>query len=174
MEHTTVVIRKIGFSQLNELVAISRQTFIETFTAQNTEANMQLYLQTQFHEDVLRKELDNPHSEFHFAYVDEKPAGYLKINFAGVQTELQQPDGMEIERIYATKDFLGSGVGRVLLDKALERAAQAGMRYVWLGVWEENRRAIRFYEKNGFVLFDKHIFQLGDDAQTDWMMRKNL
>jgi len=46
--------------------------------------------------------------------------------------------------------------------------------YIWLGVREENPRAIRFYQKNSFVEFDKHIFTLSDDEQTDIMMKKLL
>jgi len=54
----------------------------------------------------------------------------------------------------------------------MQVAHQNEVDYVWLGVWEENPRAIRFYQKNGFVEFDKHIFKLGDDKQIDIMMKK--
>ncbi|MNF16430.1 Protease synthase and sporulation negative regulatory protein PAI 1 [compost metagenome] len=56
----------------------------------------------------------------------------------------------------------------------MEVAVQEQVLYIWLGVWEENKRALRFYEKNGFTVFDKHIFRLGNDEQTDLMMKKTI
>ncbi|GJH39565.1 hypothetical protein RCZ04_01150 [Capnocytophaga sp. HP1101] len=81
---------------------------------------------------------------------------------------------MEIERIYVLKSFHGSGVGQELYQKAITVAREQAVQYVWLGVWEQNPRAIRFYEKNGFVPFDKHVFVLGNDPQTDILMKKTL
>ena len=72
------------------------------------------------------------------------------------------------------KEFHGKKVGQFLYDKAIELAKEKNVDYVWLGVWEKNQRAIRFYEKNGFVIFDKHIFKLGNDAQTDILMKLTL
>jgi ribosomal protein S18 acetylase RimI-like enzyme len=54
----------------------------------------------------------------------------------------------------------------------MQISQEVSAKYVWLGVWEENSRAINFYKKNGFIEFDKHIFKLGDAEQTDIMMRK--
>jgi ribosomal protein S18 acetylase RimI-like enzyme len=84
---------------------------------------------------------------------------------------LQDEGALEIERIYVLKDFHGKSVGQVLYNKAIDIAKEKKTKYVWLGVWEENPRAISFYKKNGFVEFDKHIFILGDDEQTDIMMK---
>jgi diamine N-acetyltransferase len=98
----------------------------------------------------------------------------LKINFKEAQTELKENKTIEIERIYVLKDFYGKNVGQLLYDKAIKIAKQKNVEYVWLGVWEENPRAINFYKKNGFVEFDKHIFKLGNDEQTDIMMKLKL
>lgn len=62
----------------------------------------------------------------------------------------------------------------MLFDKALEEARKTTCSYVWLGVWENNHRAIKFYSKNGFEKFDTHIFKLGDEEQLDWMMKLDL
>jgi ribosomal protein S18 acetylase RimI-like enzyme len=87
---------------------------------------------------------------------------------------LQDNEALEIERIYVSKEFHGKKAGQVLYEKAMEVAKDKNADYVWLGVWEENQRAINFYKKNGFVEFDKHIFKLGNDEQTDIMMRLQL
>ncbi|MCK7554012.1 GNAT family N-acetyltransferase [Chitinophaga sedimenti] len=135
---------------------------------------MQKYLDESFSEAKVQAELVNPQSFFFIAWEDNNPVGYLKLNVGGAQTEPQNTSAMEIERIYVQAAWHGKKVGQLLYDKALATAQEQGKAYLWLGVWEENVRAIRFYEKNGFVAFDKHIFRIGQDEQTDIMMKKML
>jgi diamine N-acetyltransferase len=167
-------IRKIGLKDINLLQTISKQTFHETFAAVNKEENMARYLAESFSIEKLTTELNNPDAAFYFAVQDEEVIGYLKLNTGASQTELKDSRALEIERIYVAKAFHGKKVGQLLYEKAIQVARKAGLEYVWLGVWEENARAIRFYEKNGFVPFDKHLFKLGDDIQTDIMMKLKL
>ncbi len=169
-----IEIKKIGVPDIEQLQVIGRQTFFETFADGNTEENMQKYLEEGFTVDKLTSELTNPNSEFYFALFDNKVIGYLKINFGQAQTELKDKKALEIERIYVLKEFHGKKVGQILYDTAFKIAKQTGANYLWLGVWEENPRAINFYKKNGFVEFDKHIFKLGNDEQTDIMMKLQL
>jgi len=171
---TNIEIRKGTLSDLSVLQNIGRQTFSETFAEGNTEENMKKYLEEGFSNEKLTAELKNPDSEFYFAIQENEVIGYLKINHGQSQTELKDETAMEIERIYVLKDFHGKNVGQVLYQKAIDIAKEKNADYVWLGVWEENPRAINFYMKNGFVEFDKHIFVLGDDEQTDIMMRLEL
>jgi len=135
---------------------------------------MTKYLDEYFSLEKLTAEFNNKSSEFYFATIDTNVIGYLKLNFGQAQIELQDENALEIERIYVIKEFHGKDVGQLLYDKALQIARQKNVDYVWLGVWEENRRAINFYTKNGFVEFDKHIFKLGNEEQTDKMMKLNL
>ncbi|NAW51791.1 GNAT family N-acetyltransferase [Elizabethkingia argentiflava] len=167
-------IRKTTLKDIKLLQDIGRKTFFETFSESNSEENMRKYLEDGFSIEKLTEELNNKHSEFYFAVMDEKVLGYLKLNFGASQTELKDNNSLEIERIYVLQEYHGKKVGQVLYEKAIKVAYEKEAIYVWLGVWEENRRAMRFYEKNGFVEFDKHIFKLGDDEQTDIMMKKFL
>lgn len=169
-----VEIRKVTLDDLTQLQNIGRTTFFETFASKNTEDNMQRYAEENFSDEKLTAELTNPDSEFYFATVGGSVVGYLKLNFRQAQTELQDDKAVEIERIYVLRTFHGKHVGQELYDKALYIAKQAQSNYVWLGVWEANPRAIRFYKKNGFVEFDTHMFTLGDDEQRDIMMKLEL
>lgn len=164
-------IKRVSLINIDQLQEISRQTFYETFSSGNTEANMRKYLEEEFSVEKLTAELSNGNSEFYFATLDARIIGYLKLNFGIAQTELKDDNGIEIERIYVLKEFIGRNMGKLLYEKVVQIAKKRNAGYIWLGVWEENRRAIRFYEKNGFVEFDRHIFRLGDDEQTDIMMR---
>ena len=169
-----IITRRITLDDLEKLQNIGRKTFEETFSESNSEENMRNYLEEGFSKEKLTAELKNKDSEFYFATLKDEVIGYLKVNFGESQTELKDSKALEIERIYVSKEFHGKSVGQILYDKAIEIAKQKGSKYVWLGVWEENPRAISFYKKNGFVEFDKHIFRLGDDEQTDIMMKMKL
>lgn len=169
-----IEIVKLGLSDVEQLQVIGRQTFFETFAASNTEENMHKYLEENFSLAKLTAELADRNTEFHIARLDEKAIGYLKLNSGQSQTELKDGNAIEIERIYVLKAFHGKKVGQLLYNQAIEVAKQANADYIWLGVWEENPRAISFYKKNGFIAFDKHIFTLGDDEQTDIMMKLQL
>jgi len=169
-----IEIKKVKLNDISYLQLISKQTFFETFEEYNTANDMQKYLNNNLSLDKLKSELSDINSEFYFAILDAKVIGYLKINFGNSQTELKHKSSIEIERIYVLKQFYGKKIGQILFEKALEIANQKSVEYVWLGVWEKNLRAIKFYEKNGFVAFDKHIFKLGDDEQTDIMMHLKI
>ncbi|SKB37900.1 GNAT family N-acetyltransferase [Maribacter arcticus] len=167
-------IKKGNIQDVEKLKEIGKLTFAETFSSDNSEENMKEYLENEFSTEKLKAELTDQNAEFYFAELDEKTIGYLKVNIGESQTEIKIKNALEIERIYVLKEFHGKKVGQILYEKALELAKEKDVENVWLGVWEQNPRAIRFYEKNGFVSFDKHIFKLGDDKQTDIMMKLEL
>lgn len=167
-------IRQILSNDVNLRQNISRKTFIETFSDSNTKEDMDKYLLEKLSIKKLLTELEDKNSEFYFAYQDDVIIGYLKLNFGLSQTELRVNNALEIERIYVLKAYHGKNIGQHLYNKAIEVAHKKNVEYIWLGVWEKNLRAIAFYKKNGFTEFDKHIFTLGDDEQTDIMMKLQI
>lgn len=164
----------VGIDHLEDLQEIGHTTFKEAFSAENAEESLAKYLEEGFSRERLSSELNNKESQFYFAKMNGNILGYLKLNTGQAQTELKEAEGLEIERIYVLQAFLGKKVGQALYEKAITVAREMNMKYVWLGVWENNLRAIQFYSKNGFVAFDKHFFKLGDEEQTDLMMKKVL
>jgi len=170
----SIIINKASLEDLETLQSLGKQTFYETFAKDNSEEAMQKYLEESFNTEKIKSELNNIDSQFFIAWEEDNPIGYLKVNSGKSQTELQDETSLEIERIYVKSSHHGKKVGQLLYDKALEIAKQLSKTYLWLGVWEENERALNFYKKNGFVEFDKHIFILGEDKQTDLMMKKIL
>lgn len=169
-----ISITQASLEDIQTLQFVGRQTFFETFAESNTEEDMKKYLDENFTEEKIRTELNNPDSLFFIAREHDKAIGYLKLNFGTAQTETQDEGSLEIERIYVLSTYHGKKVGQLLYEKALEIAKFSKKSSIWLGVWEENTKAIKFYEKNGFSAFDKHIFKMGDDEQIDIMMRKVL
>lgn len=169
-----ISITKVHLEEILNLQTISRSTFYETFIDSNSEEDMNHYLENDFSLSQLENELKNSLSEFYFAKDSELVVGYLKITFHNGHELPQTEKGMEIERIYVSKNYLGTTVGKLLFEKSKLRATENNCNYIWLGVWEHNPRAIRFYEKNGFVKFGTKNFQLGSDLQTDFLMKLDL
>ena len=167
-------IRKCTIDDLLILRELSYKTYNETFSNVNTPANMKAYLEEAFDIGKLCDELSNRSSLFYFLYVDEKLAGYLKLNEYIEQSDINDPQSIEIERIYVAKEFHGRGLGSILLEKATDIACIQKKSYIRLGVWEKNHKALLFYKRNGFYLIGKHSFFMGEDEQTDLIMRKDL
>lgn len=168
------LIRNCTVEDIGLLRELSVKTFYEAFAPLNTEENMAAYLETAFNADRLSRELADENSEFYFLYYGERLAGYLKLNEAPSQTDINDEKSLEIERIYVSSEFQGAGLGSFLMQQALAKAIERGKKYVWLGVWEKNERALRFYRRNGFYKIGTHTFAVGEDAQTDHIMKKEL
>ena len=168
------VLRPATPDDISTLAQLGRQTFFETFAADNDATDMAAYVDTAFSTDNIRQEIETPGSDLLVLWLDGTPAGYLKLNTGSAQTEDRGPHALEIERIYLLSAFKGRGLGRLLMDHALQTARTAGMSKVWLGVWEQNSAAIEFYRKLGFGVVAEHDFVIGTDVQRDLIMELPL
>ena len=165
-------LRKCTLSDLKTLLRISKETFVTTFEKDNNPDDFQKYVESTFTEENLKLQLQQKTSQFYFVFEGNCLIGYLKLNEAETQTDIHDQDSMELERIYLLEEHQGKGAGKWMLEKAIEMCRiKKQAKYIWLGVWEHNTRAIRFYEKYGFQKFAKHSFLIGKDEQTDWLMR---
>ncbi|MFL0169679.1 GNAT family N-acetyltransferase, partial [Tenacibaculum maritimum] len=106
----------------------------------------------------------NTESKFYFIKYNSEIAGYLKLNFGNSQTDLKDPNAMEIERIYILNKFQRKKIGQYLLDFAMKIANHRKLKYIWLGVWKKNLKAIKFYRKNGFKKNGSHPFKMGTET----------
>lgn len=170
----TIEIRKATLADLKTIQFIGATTFTETFAEVNTPEDIATYNQQSFNIEQLTTEINNPDSQYYLAFSGSEAVGYLKINFGKAQTEEGKENSLEIQRIYVLQAFHGKKLGQLLVDKAIAVAQEEAVDYIWLGVWEENHRALQFYNKNGFVVFDTHIFTLGNDQQTDLLMQLKI
>ncbi|RED96671.1 GNAT family N-acetyltransferase [Marinoscillum furvescens] len=166
-----LVIRAAQPEEAEQLRQFAREHFIATYAAQNTPENLAIYLEQAFGPQNFQKEFDHPESIFYLVLQNEKIIGYYKTNTGTAQTESDQPNSLEIERIYVTGTLKGRGIGRQMINHAITICRQQHLRYIWLGVWEHNPKAIAFYEKLGFERIGFHDFQLGDEVQRDYIYR---
>lgn len=167
-------LRKANLTDLPELLVLAQTSFVQAFTEGNKLENVQAYLAEAFTVEQLTKELQNPASTFIVASWEGELLGYTKLNLAEAQTDVQDPASVEVARLYTLEKAWGTGLGQLLLDAAIAFGRQEGKTWLWLGVWEHNARAIRFYEKNGLRIFGSHPFPFGDEIQNDWLMRVEL
>jgi diamine N-acetyltransferase len=131
-------------------------------------------LERAFDLNQLEKELANSSSQFFFVCFNNEVAGYLKVNTDEAQSEAMGDESLELERIYIKNRFQKHGLGKYLLNKAMEIAMERKKKKIWLGVWEKNENAIAFYHKKGFVQTGVHSFYMGDEEQVDLIMTKTL
>lgn len=170
----TVTIKTCTLEDAKKLRAVSWETFYETFKSKNSPEQLQAYLEKAFELKQVEKELATDSSHFFFAYCDSEIAGYLKVNTDEAQSEEMGDASLEIERIYVRKDFQNRGIGKHLLNKAMDVAVEQAKTNIWLGVWEKNEKAIAFYQSKGFVQTGSHSFYMGEEEQVDLIMRKTL
>lgn len=165
---------KCTTNDLQQLCDLSKKTYQDTFGELCSEEIMQAYLNEAFSTEKINQELNNQNSAFYFAYDNESLVGYIKINDFPAQTDINDEKSLELERIYLLQEFQGRRYGEELLDKAVCIAERKKKKYIWLGVWNKNIKAIRFYTKNGFQTFGEHIFVMGNEQQNDFIMKKEL
>jgi diamine N-acetyltransferase len=167
-------IKKCTLEDSRKLQEISYETFNETFKHQNSPEHINAYLERAFDLNQLEKELANSSSQFFFVCFNNEVAGYLKVNTDDAQSEAMGDESLELERIYIKNRFQKHGLGKYLLNKAMEIAMERKKKKIWLGVWEKNENAIAFYHKKGFVQTGVHSFYMGDEEQVDLIMTKTL
>ena len=169
-----ITIQRVQTSQAETLLSFSKQTFYEFFAHLNEPANMEAYSAVAFTMESMLDQLNNPDSEFYFALYEDDIVGYIKLNFNDAQTEFNDENALEVERIYVSGEHHGKQIGKKLLNFAIDIGVEKQLNYIWLGVWEHNKKALGFYEHNGFEIIGRHDFMLGDDRQTDLLMKKVL
>lgn len=160
-----------------QLAELGRQTFQSTFAADNRPEDMAAYLVENFNPEKQLIELQDPQTLFLLAYMQQKLVGYAKLRFdatLGLEPSKPATGRMEIERLYVREDWLGTGLGATLMRRAIEEARTQNCRTIVLGVWERNQRALEFYRRFGFKEIGRHEFRLGEDIQTDLILRKGL
>jgi len=158
------------------LTDLSYTTFWDAFAShpKNSPEDMKHYMRQAFSEEQIAAELADENTIFLIAEAGGKAAGYAKLVRHAVEDGISAKRPIELSRLYSHQEFLGKGVGQELMDECLAVARREGHDVMWLGVWEFNPRAQRFYEKNGFCAVGQHIFQLGADAQTDLLMQRDI
>jgi ribosomal protein S18 acetylase RimI-like enzyme len=174
MTENSLTITKATTADATVLSELGIITFTEAFAAANRQEDMDKYLAEAMSADKIAEELADAHNLFLIAWHNGEPAGYAKLGFA----RKPEADGfvspVELERIYVLRKYYGNKIGAALMNMCITYAINHHYKTMWLGVWEHNHRAISFYKQWRFEFYGTHPFVLGDDLQTDELMKKVL
>ena len=173
---TPISIRPATLGDAKLLTDLAYKTFWDAFAhhPKNAPDDLAHYMRQAFNVEQTTAELSDPNNLFLIAEIDSQPAGYAKLTFDNIEPGISAQKPVELGRLYSQQEYVGGGVGQALMDECFARARTAGCDVMWLGVWEYNPRAQRFYEKNGFRTVGQHVFQLGSDPQTDLLMQREI
>ena len=171
-----IIIRYALLEDARLLTDLAYTTFWDAFAnhPRNAPDDLAHYMRQAFNIEQIRFELSEPNTIFLIGEIDGKPAGYAKLIAGSIEPGIIAERPIELSRLYSHQQYLGKGVGQNLMDACFEGARDDGHDVMWLGVWEYNPRARRFYEKNDFRLVGRHTFLLGSDRQTDLLMQRDL
>jgi ribosomal protein S18 acetylase RimI-like enzyme len=173
--HLNFTIRRGQAEDAQLLAELGARTFSETFAADNTPGDMATYLAAAFSPAQQAAELADPRATFLIAETGETnkvAVGYAMIRAGDVPQAITGENPIELVRLYVSRESLGNGVGAALMRACIDEAKQLGYKTLWLGVWERNGRAQAFYRKWNFHEVGTHVFQLGNDPQTDILMQR--
>ena len=169
-----IEIRSAQPADLLLLRAIAIQTQVDTFGEFNAPANMEAFLREAYDLAQFEKEFQEEGSIYYMAWEGNEPAGFLRLRLNDEVEQHLGKNSIELQRIYVTKPFLGKKVGFMLMQTAITYAREKKFDWLWLGVWEKNLKAQDFYRNWGFERFSQHIFWMGPDPQTDWLLKLKL
>jgi GNAT superfamily N-acetyltransferase len=153
-------------------VELAARIYYETFAAVNTPENMKAYIDSAFTPSQFASEMADPRAVFLIAESDGRLCAYAKLLVDRPPKCVTGEAPVELVRFYLDLSWHGSGLASTLMEACLAEARQRGFKTMYLGVWEKNFRAQRFYRKWDFVRVGEHIFQMGDDPQVDWWMMR--
>lgn len=152
------------------LYELASRVFYNTFAPGNTPEDMRIYMDAAFSPERQREEILDPNRMTLIAHSGSQLVGYVQFAQGTTEPCVKTEKPIELARLYVDESWHGKGAASKLLSEGLSHVKKLGFRSVWLGVWEKNIRAQKFYFKSGFHRVGEHIFQMGTDPQTDWIL----
>jgi ribosomal protein S18 acetylase RimI-like enzyme len=169
-----IEIREAKANDIEELREVAISSYNDTFAAYNTPENMEAYFNDAYSLQNLTKELGEANSKLLLAIEHNRIVGFVRLRECDEVNDKLGNNTIELQRLYVLTEAQGKAVGKILLQSALQYAAEKKYEWMWLGVWERNFKAQKFYSQYGFEKFSEHTFWQGDDPQIDWLLKKKL
>jgi len=169
-----IEIREAELENIPAMRELAISSYTDTFSAFNTPENMDAFFNSVYNLDVLEKEFHEPDARIYLAWEEDQLVGFVRLRESDEVKSLLGDNGLELQRLYVLTSAQGKSVGRLLMETSLAYAIQKQYDWMWLGVWERNFKAQRFYKAWGFEKFSEHTFWMGDDPQIDWLLKRKL
>ena len=144
------------------LAKLAKTSFIPAHGHSAPKNDIDNYITTNFSEANFIKELENPENHYYIIYHENKIAGYSKITLNTVNENIEQKNVTYMSRLYLLKEFYGLNLGKTLFDFNIEFSKEHNQAGIWLAVWVENDKAIKFYTKMGFKIVGVYDFRISE------------
>ena len=170
---------KIRFGAPEDAAALARiawKSFYDAFAdhPKNAPDDLRAYMDEAFNVETIAAELSDENVIYFIAEIAGEMVGYAKLKKNSREDGTTGERPIELCRLYSLNEFIGKGIGKALMQHSLDFARDGEHDFMWLGVWEYNFRAQKFYAKFGFEKCGEHVFQLGTDPQTDWLLQRQV
>lgn len=169
-----IKIRKATADEVPAIRELAIEVYTDTFADSNTPEDLQLFLRDAYSLEKFKAEFNEPESVLYIALDDLKIVGFLRLRRNDEVNDKLGTNHIELHRLYVHRDYQGGPAARKLMEESIAYATKKKFEWIWLGVWEHNARAQKFYSKWDFERFSEHVFQMGNDPQTDWLLRRKL
>ncbi|KAG2213862.1 hypothetical protein INT47_001131 [Mucor saturninus] len=170
-----IIVKPIDQSYAQVLSDLGRRLFADTFSAENDPADIEAFLNDAYTLEHQQRELNDASMHSFMAFDKDIPIGFAQLREnKDVYDFVGDKEAIELQRIYVDKAYAGKGIGKALYNACLQKANELNKKTMWLGVWEFNPVAIKFYERQGFYKVGSHIFKVGEKEDTDHVMVKKL
>ncbi len=169
-----VNIRQATTSDSNIISALGITTFYEAYYEQDESGNLADYVLKSFNLQQIRDEINDENSTFIIAESEGKAVGYAKLRENSPADCVKDENAIELQRIYILERARGKNVGKKLMEECYKIAREKCYQILWLGVWEENLKAQKFYQKLGFKKIGELEFPYGDVVGTNLVLKIDL
>ncbi len=155
----------------NEIADFMTRNFLAAYGHSSSPENIQKAVQDYYGVEAQRADLANAAIINCLCMIENKIAGLAQVKPPKPDSD---PHHFELSRFYVDAAYHGKGIAPVLMQETLNIMRARDARSLWLSVWQGSQQAIRFYQKQGFVISGETIFMIGDEPMNDWLMTKEL
>ena len=178
-EPISFTVRVASPSDAAEIASLGGRVFYESFAYSMPAEDMDHYLKASYDAGVIKTEIEDTHTYRFYVARDNSSnelLGFVQLNRFSDEPclKVKPPQTVELQRIYTDSKAHGRGVGSKLLTTTIDYAIHQGHKAMWLGVWEHNPRAYKFYQRHHFTKVGEHDFTIGSCVQTDWILERQL
>jgi GNAT superfamily N-acetyltransferase len=151
-----------------------RETFVATFGALYPVADLKGYIATMYVPERQRAEIADPHTYNRVALDAARIVGAAKLGAFKLPIEPDVAHPMELHHLYVVEEAKGAGIAGALMQWTLATARERGAGALYLGVYQGNERAQRFYARHGFSIVGEYEFEVGATRDPEYIMRLPL
>jgi len=166
-----IKILRANSSHAETIVSIGKLSFRDAFGPLfNDKVALLEYLEYTYDIEKITKSINKENNVFFIAFVENVPVGFAKVKKYSLNEQIRSIAQMELQKIYVLSYYHGSGAGGALMQAVLDLAYQVQPDYLWLDTHVSNAKAIRFYEKNGFIRSGRNYFTIGNQTFEYYVM----